>query len=397
MLSKLKLNQLYFKDTQFANLMTRRIFNVLLIANPYDAFMLEDDGRIDEKIFNEYTSLSLRYPPRFTQVSTCEEALAQLSTVPFDLIICMPGTGDNDSFDVARHIKSLYEHIPMVILTPFSHGITKRIANEDLSPFEYIFCWLGNTDLLVSIIKLIEDKMNLEHDVNEVGVQVILVVEDDAPIRNLITTTLKTQDYKYIAAATASEALQQATIHAPDVMLLDLGLPDLDGIEVIRRIRSWSAMPIIVISARSEDSDKIEALDSGADDYLTKPFSVEELLARLRVTFRRISMLHNAAGWSVFTNGDLQIDFAAGCATLKGQELHLTPIEYRLLCVMAKNCGKVLTHTYITHEVWGSSWDNDVASLRVFMATLRKKLESEPDSPQYIQTHIGIGYRMLKV
>ncbi len=200
-----------------------------------------------------------------------------------------------------------------------------------------------------------------------------------------------------IAAATASEALQQATIHAPDVMLLDLGLPDLDGIEVIRRIRSWSAMPIIVISARSEDSDKIEALDSGADDYLTKPFSVEELLARLRVTFRRISMLQNAAGCSVFTNGDLQIDFAAGCATLKGQELHLTPIEYRLLCVMAKNCGKVLTHTYITHEVWGSSWDNDVASLRVFMATLRKKLESEPDSPQYIQTHIGIGYRMLKL
>ena len=225
----------------------------------------------------------------------------------------------------------------------------------------------------------------------------ILVVEDDAPIRNLITTTLKTQDYKYIAAATASEALHQATSNAPDVMLLDLGLPDLDGIEVIRRIRSWSAIPIIVISARSEDSDKIEALDSGADDYLTKPFSVEELLARLRVTFRRISMLQNAAGSSVFTNGDLQIDFAAGCATLKDQELHLTPIEYKLLCVMAKNCGKVLTHTYITHEVWGSSWDNDVASLRVFMATLRKKLESKPDSPQYIQTHIGIGYRMLKV
>ena len=194
MLSKLKLNQLYFKDTQFANLMTRRIFNVLLIANPYDAFMLEDDGRIDEKIFNEYTSLSLRYPPRFTQVSTCEEALAQLSTVPFDLIICMPGTGDNDSFDVARHIKSLYEHIPMVILTPFSHGITKRIANEDLSPFEYIFCWLGNTDLLVSIIKLIEDKMNLEHDVNEVGVQVILVVEDGIRFYSSILPNL----YKFV-------------------------------------------------------------------------------------------------------------------------------------------------------------------------------------------------------
>ena len=125
MLSKFKLNQLYFKDTQFANLMTRRIFNVLLIANPYDAFMLEDDGRIDEKIFNEYTSLSLRYPPRFTQVSTCEEALSQLSSMPYDLIICMPGTGDNEGFDVARTIKGQYEHIPMVILTPFSHGITK--------------------------------------------------------------------------------------------------------------------------------------------------------------------------------------------------------------------------------------------------------------------------------
>ncbi|NDV56591.1 PEP/pyruvate-binding domain-containing protein [Bacteroides sp. 519] len=178
MLSKLKLNQLYFKDTQFANLMTRRIFNILLIANPYDAFMLEDDGRIDEKIFNEYTSLSLRYPPRFSQVSTEEEALAQLSEISYDLVICMPGTGDNDSFDIGRRIKTLYEHIPIVILTPFSRGITARIANEDLTAFDYIFCWLGNTDLLVSIIKLIEDKMNLEHDVEEVGVQLILLVED---------------------------------------------------------------------------------------------------------------------------------------------------------------------------------------------------------------------------
>ena len=137
MLSKFKLNQLYFKDTQFANLMTRRIFNVLLIANPYDAFMLEDDGRIDEKIFNEYTSLSLRYPPRFTQVSTCDEALAQLEALPFDLIICMPGMGTNEGFEVARTIKSQYQQIPMVILIPFSHGITQRIVGEDLSPFEY--------------------------------------------------------------------------------------------------------------------------------------------------------------------------------------------------------------------------------------------------------------------
>ena len=226
----------------------------------------------------------------------------------------------------------------------------------------------------------------------------ILVVEDDAPIRNLITTTLKTQDYKYIAAATASEALQQATIHAPDVMLLDLGLPDLDGIEVIRRIRSWSAMPIIVISARSEDTDKIDALDAGADDYLTKPFSVEELLARLRVTFRRLSDTGaEPILAATFTNGDMTIDFAAGCVFMNNSELHLTPIEYKLLCLLAKNIGKVLTHTFITKEIWGSAWDNDVASLRVFMATLRKKIESDPSNPKYIQTHVGVGYRMLKV
>lgn len=194
MLSKYKLNQLYFKDTQFANLMTRRIFNVLLIANPYDAFMLEDDGRIDEKIFNEYTSLSLRYPPRFTQATTCDEAHAKLQAMSFDLIICMPGTGDNESFDVARTIKADYPHIPMVILTPFSHGITQRIANEDLSPFEYVFCWLGNTDLLLSIIKLIEDKMNLEHDVNEVGVQLILLVEDSIRFYSSVLPNL----YKFV-------------------------------------------------------------------------------------------------------------------------------------------------------------------------------------------------------
>ena len=158
-------------------------------------------------------------------------------------------------------------------------------------------------------------------------------------------------------------------------------------------------VPILVISARSEDSDKIEALDSGADDYLTQPFSVEELLARLRVTQRRLATMQtgSAANDSVFINGRLKVDFAAGCAYIGETELHLTPIEYKLLCLMAQNIGKVLTHTFITQKVWGSSWDNDVASLRVFMATLRKKLESEPDSPQYIQTHIGVGYRMMKV
>lgn len=226
----------------------------------------------------------------------------------------------------------------------------------------------------------------------------ILVVEDDIPVRNLITTTLRTHNYNYLTAANGQEAIMEASSHNPDIILLDLGLPDLDGVEVIQKIRTWSNIPIIVISARSEDTDKIEALDAGADDYLTKPFSVEELLARLRVTQRRIAfMQNNTVMESVFTNGSLRIDYAAGCAYLGGNELHLTPIEYKLLCLLSKNVGKVLTHTYITQKIWGSNWNNNVASLRVFMATLRKKLESTPNSPQFIQTHIGVGYRMVRV
>ena len=180
MINKLKqrLNQLYFKDTSFVDLMTKRIYNILLVANPYDAFMLEDDGRIDEKVFNEYMNLSLRYPPRFTQVSTMEEAWQRLDKMGYDLVICMPGSDNSDAFDIAHSIKQRYPYIPLVVLTPFSHGITARMEHEDLSIFEYVFCWLGNTDLLLSIIKLIEDKMNLAHDVKEVGVQMILVVED---------------------------------------------------------------------------------------------------------------------------------------------------------------------------------------------------------------------------
>ena len=226
-----------------------------------------------------------------------------------------------------------------------------------------------------------------------------LVVEDDNSVKNLITTTLKAHNYRYLSAQNGASAILEASSHNPDILLLDLGLPDMDGIEVIKKIRTWSNMPIIVISARSEDSDKIEALDAGADDYLTKPFSVEELLARLRVTQRRLNMLRDeaAAESSVFTNGKLRIDYAAGCAYLEEKELHLTPIEYKLLCLLSRNVGKVLTHTFITQSIWGSSWENDIASLRVFMATLRKKIETNPDSPQYIQTHIGVGYRMLKV
>ena len=227
----------------------------------------------------------------------------------------------------------------------------------------------------------------------------ILVVEDDPPVRNLITTTLKTNDYRYLSAENGQSAILEASSHNPDIVLLDLGLPDMDGVKVIENIRSWSNLPIIVISARSEDADKIEALDAGADDYLTKPFSVEELLARLRATGRRLAYMtaETLSASSVFTNGSLRVDYAGGCAYLDGQELHLTPIEYKLLCLLSKNVGKVLTHTFITQNIWGHSWENDVASLRVFMATLRKKLEPEPGTPQYIQTHIGVGYRMMKV
>lgn len=227
----------------------------------------------------------------------------------------------------------------------------------------------------------------------------VLVVEDDRPVRNLIVTTLKSHDYRYLTAENGKTAIMEASSHNPDIVLLDLGLPDIDGAEVITNIRGWSNMPIIVISARSEDSDKITALDAGADDYLTKPFSVEELLARLRVTQRRLLLLKssNDAGKPVFQNGELKIDYAASCVYLKGEEMHLTPIEYKLLCLLSHNVGKVLTHTYITLQIWGSSRENDIASLRVFMATLRKKLEPEKTSPQYIQTHIGIGYRMLRV
>lgn len=225
----------------------------------------------------------------------------------------------------------------------------------------------------------------------------ILVVEDDAPVRNLIGTTLKTHGYDYITATNGENAVMQASSNNPNVVLLDLGLPDIDGVDVIKKIRTWSEMPIIVISARAEDQDKIDALDAGADDYLTKPFSVQELLARIRVTERRLSAMQSTnKSESVFVNGNLKIDYAAGCAYLSDEELHLTPIEYKLLCLLSRNVGKVLTHTFITQKIWGAAWESNIASLRVFMATLRKKIEPSADSPQYIQTHVGIGYRMVK-
>lgn len=225
----------------------------------------------------------------------------------------------------------------------------------------------------------------------------VLVVEDDKPIRKLITTTLDTQGYRYQSAATGESAMIEVSSRQPDLMILDLGLPDMDGVEIIRKVREWSALPIIVVSARSEDRDKIEALDAGADDYLTKPFSVEELLARLRVSLRRLQIDREKLqrDSSVFINGYLKIDFAAGLVWIRDEEIHLTPSEYKLLCLLAKHAGKVLTHNFILHEIWGNH-PYDTPALRVFMATLRKKIEVI-DQQKLIQTHIGIGYRMLQI
>ena len=203
-------NQFYLKDVSFVNLMTRRIFNILIVANPYDAFMLEDDGRIDEKLFDEYMELGLRYPPSFTQVSTTKEAEEVLKTTDIDLIICMPGNADNDAFAVARDVKQSAPQIPCVVLTPFSHGITKRIEHEDMSIFDYVFCWLGNTNLILSIIKLIEDKMNIEHDIKEAGVQMILLVEDNIRFYSSVLPNL----YNYILAQSKNFSTEALNPHA---------------------------------------------------------------------------------------------------------------------------------------------------------------------------------------
>ena len=227
----------------------------------------------------------------------------------------------------------------------------------------------------------------------------ILVVEDDAPVRNLITTTLESQNYKYMAAANGNQAVMSATSGSPDIILMDLGLPDMDGVDVIKKIRTWSVAPIIVISARSDDRDKVDALDAGADDYLTKPFSVEELLARLRSTLRRVQYLmqKEEGNASIFHNGELTIDYGAGTVSIGDHEIHLMPLEYSLLCLLAKNVGKVLTYQFILDKVWVNAIESDRSSLRVYMASLRKKIEKDKNHPQYIQTHIGVGYRMIRI
>ncbi|WP_283108868.1 response regulator transcription factor [Thomasclavelia spiroformis] len=226
----------------------------------------------------------------------------------------------------------------------------------------------------------------------------ILVVEDDGPIRNLISTALQTNQYKYDLSVNGEKALFSLSTHHYDIVLLDLGLPDKDGIEIIEQFRTFSMTPVIVISARSSDEDKIKALDAGADDYITKPFSVEELLARVRSTLRRSQYLENQKGKEelIFINGDLKIDYPSRTVFFQNEEIHLMPIEYNLLCLLAKNVGKVLTHQYILDKVWTNALESDLSSLRVYMTSLRKKIEKKSEQ-KYIQTHIGVGYKMIKM
>ena len=220
----------------------------------------------------------------------------------------------------------------------------------------------------------------------------ILVVEDDPAIASLVSTALETRGWGHAVAQTGAAAIACAAERSPSVILLDLGLPDMDGIEVVRRVRTWSETPIIVVSARGEDADKIGALDAGADDYLVKPFSVGELLARVRVALRRVAQEPaGAAEGAAFENGELSIDYASGIVRLSGEEVHLTPIEHRLLALLARNEGKVLTHQYLLEHAWGEGQVGDLASLRVIMASLRKKVGAG-----LIQTHVGVGYRMVQ-
>lgn len=225
----------------------------------------------------------------------------------------------------------------------------------------------------------------------------VLIVEDDKYIMSLITICLKDEGYKTVTAVTAKEAMGLFYANNPDIILLDLGLPDMDGMEVIRQIREKSSAPIIVVSAREEESEKIRALDLGADDYMTKPFHMGELLARIRVSERKINSIVNPDNLETFTSGYLVVDYTKGLVFVDDEEVHLTPMEYKLLKLLIANRGKVLTHNYILNQIWGYGETNDAKSLRVFMASLRRKIERDTANPQFILTQVGIGYRFVGV
>jgi two-component system KDP operon response regulator KdpE len=222
----------------------------------------------------------------------------------------------------------------------------------------------------------------------------ILVIEDEPPMQHFLRTALESHDYRHVGAASAREGLTLATGHAPEAILLDLGLPDLDGIELTRRIREWSTTPIIVISARGREQDKVAALDAGADDYLTKPFSLAELLARLRVALRHAARAAGAPEEPVFELGELTVDLSLRQVFVGAKEVHLTPTEYKLLSVLVRHAGKVLTHRQLLNEVWGAHTVEQTPNLRVYMTQLRHKLERLPAQPRYLTTEPGVGYRL---
>src|SRR2546429_3515054 len=223
----------------------------------------------------------------------------------------------------------------------------------------------------------------------------VLVIEDEAQIRRFLRATLTTNGYQLLEATTAQEGLMHAATRQPEIVILDLGLPDLDGLELTRQLREWSTMPIIVLSARGQESDKVAALDAGADDYLSKPFGVGELLARMRVALRHGARGDQESVESTLTVGDLQIDLGRRRVLVQGAEVHLTPIEYRLLTTLVKHAGKVVTHRQLLREVWGPNAEDQSHYLRVYMAHLRRKLEKNPAQPRYLLTKAGVGYRRL--
>lgn len=226
----------------------------------------------------------------------------------------------------------------------------------------------------------------------------ILVVEDDAPVRNLITTTLRTHEYRFLTAENGEEAVMQTASYNPDLVLLDLGLPDMDGMEIIRQVRTWASIPIIVISARTQEQEKVKALDLGADDYLTKPIGTSELLARIRTALRHSNRLNTSSPLykRPFHARDLTIDFEKHQVILAGKEIHLTQIEFKIISLLAQNSGRVMTYDSIISSIWGPYADDDNSILRVNMAHIRRKLEQNPAEPQYVFTEIGIGYRMVE-
>jgi two-component system KDP operon response regulator KdpE len=224
---------------------------------------------------------------------------------------------------------------------------------------------------------------------------VVVVVEDEPQIRKFLRAALVGQDYRVFEAATGEDGLIEAASRQPDVVIVDLGLPDIDGLQVIRRLREWSAVPIIVLSARGQEADKVAALDTGADDYLSKPFGVGELLARMRVALRHRARVAEGSVESTLTVGDLHVDLGHRRVVVQGAEVHLTPIEYRLLATLVRHAGKVVTHRQLLREVWGPNAEDQSHYLRVYMAHLRRKLEQNPTQPRYLQTEPGVGYRLL--